>query len=198
LLRLDKERQLNIYRQKLAVLQKRLENLDTTKVDDKEINKVLLIQYSQIEKAITSVKVEMDKISGDIITKEKEYNADIQLAQSERIKFGEEENKKNEGKLKATELAVEIEKLKALYKNSNTGSKQADILREIEAFQRQLPEGIHEEILYENNRTIKKYIVCKGGNVDIFKMVMYSWGTTYYFKNKVAITKMRFDTETKY
>ena len=198
LLRLDKERQLNIYRQKLAVLQKRLENLDTTKVDDKEVNKVLLIQYGQIEKAMASVKIEMEGISSEIITKENAYNADIQLAQNERIKFGEEENKKNGSKLKATELAVEIEKLKALYKNSNTGSKQADILKEIEAFQRQLPEGIHEEILYENNRTIKKYIVSKDGNVDIFKMVMYSWGTTYYFKNKVAITKMRFDIETKY
>ena len=61
-----------------------------------------------------------------------------------------------------------------------------------------LPEGIHEEVLYENNRTIKKYIVSKAGEVNIYKMVIYSWGTTYYFKNGVAITKMRFDADTKY
>ena len=62
----------------------------------------------------------------------------------------------------------------------------------------QLPEGIHEEVLYQNNRTIEKYIVSRNGVVQIYKMVMYSWGTTYYFKNGVAITKMRFEADTKY
>ena len=88
--------------------------------------------------------------------------------------------------------------LKKQYQNSKSGAVKASIQKKMNQLYVQLPEGIHEEVLYQDNRTIKKYIVSKGGEVTIYKMVMYSWGTTYYFKNGVAITKLRFDADTRY
>ena len=96
------------------------------------------------------------------------------------------------------EVSARIDSLKKQYKNANSGADQASIQKKMNQLYNKLPEGIHEEVLYENNRTIKKYIVSKAGEVNIYKMVMYSWGTTYYFKNGVAITKTRFDADTKY
>ena len=197
--RLGKERQLNIYRQKIAVLEARIRNLDTSSINAKEINKILLIQYSQIEKSMNKTQKELEDITIEITKKEDEYNEDLILAASQKKKFLEEkEKKKADETLSPDEIATRIELMKKQYKNAPTGADQADLEAQMEELQRHLPEGIHEEISYENNRTIKKYIVSKGGEVDIYKMVMYSWGSAYYFKNGIAITKMRFDSDTKY
>ena len=197
--RLGKERQLNIYRQKIAVLEERIRNLDTTTVDAKELNRILIIQYNQIEKSIAATQKELEEITVNISKKEDEYNADLMLAATQKEKFmKEEEKRKADETMSPDEIATRIELMKKQYKNASTGADQAELESQMEELQRQLPEGIHEEIIYENNRTIKKYIVSKDGEVDIYKMVMYSWGAAYYFRNGVAITKMRFDSETKY
>ena len=50
----------------------------------------------------------------------------------------------------------------------------------------------------EDNRTVKKVVVSKGGAVIIYKMMIYSWGGTFYFKNEVAITRAEYDQGTSY
>ena len=197
--RLEKDRQLNIYRQKITVLKERLVNLDTTNIDENEINRILIIQYRQIEKSIVATQQEMENITMQIVTKEKEYEALIIKANKWRV----EDKKDSIAKAAAVNLtpdqvSLRLDSLKQLYDNSKSGTDRAAFQIEMDKLYGELPEGIHEEILYESNRTVKKYVVIKGGEVDIYKMVMYIWGSAYYFKNGVAITKMRFDTGTKY
>jgi GrpB-like predicted nucleotidyltransferase (UPF0157 family) len=45
---------------------------------------------------------------------------------------------------------------------------------------------------------IKKVIVSTGGVVTIYKMMIYSWGGTFYFRDGVAITKAEFHQGTSY
>ena len=196
--RLGKDRQMNIYRQKLAILNERLRNLDTADVNADEINKILLIQYGQIEKALRATEKEMEQIIIDIENKEEEYNMDLMLADSARNKEIKDSIESIDTQLTPEEVSARIDSLKQQYENSKSGAVKASIQKKMNRLYVKLPEGIHEEVLYQDNRTIKKYIVSKGGEVTIYKMVMYSWGTTYYFKNGVAITKLRFDADTKY
>jgi hypothetical protein len=196
--RLGKDRQVNIYRQNLAVLNERIQNLDTSDVNSDEINKILLIQYGQIEKALIATEKEMEQIIIDIENKEEQYNMDLMLADSARNKERKDSLEAIDTKLTPDEVSSRIDSLKKQYQNSKSGAVKASIQKKMNRLYVQLPEGIHEEVLYQDNRTIKKYIVSKGGEVTIYKMVMYSWGTTYYFKNGVAITKLRFDADTRY
>ena len=196
--RLGKDRQVNIYRQKLAILDERIKNLDTIDVNSNEINKILLIQYDQIQKALTATEKEMEQIIIDIENKEEEYNMDLMLADSARNKGIRDSIESIDVKLTPEEVSARIDSLKKQYNNSNSRVDKASIQKEMNRLYVKLPEGIHEEVIYQDNRTIKKYIVSKKGEVTVYKMVIYSWGTTYYFKNGVAITKLRFDADTKY
>jgi hypothetical protein len=196
--RLGKERQINVYRQKLAVLNERIENLDTSDINADELNRILLIQYKQIEKALKATEQEMEQIILDIENKEEEYKMDLMLVDSIKNKDVKDSIASISIELNPEAVAARIDSLKEKYENANSGADQASIQKKMNKLYEQLPEGIHEEVFYQNNRTIKKYIVSKNGVVNIYKMVIYSWGTTYYFKNGVAITKMSFDADTKY
>lgn len=196
--RLGKERQINIYRQKLAIINERIENLDTTDVNADELNRILLIQYKQIEKALKATQQEMEQIAIEIDNKEEEYNMDLMLADSARNKEIKDSIESIALELDPEEVTARIDSLTKNYENSNSGADRISIQKKINKLYTQLPEGIHEEVFYENNRTIKKYIVSKGKDVDIYKMVIYSWGTTYYFKNGISITKTQFNNYTKY
>ncbi len=182
----------------MAILDERIKNLDTIDVNSNEINKILLIQYDQIQKALTATEKEMEQIIIDIENKEEEYNMDLMLADSARNKGIRDSIESIDVKLTPEEVSARIDSLKKQYNNSNSRVDKASIQKEMNRLYVKLPEGIHEEVIYQDNRTIKKYIVSKKGEVTVYKMVIYSWGTTYYFKNGVAITKLRFDADTKY
>ena len=196
--RLGKDRQLNIYRQKINVLKERLRTLDTISVDEKALNRILLIQYSQIEKAIVATPKEMEEIIMGIGEKEQEHAAIVKQA----IDWRADEKKDSianslKGKLSPEQLTAKLDSLKEAYTQAKPKEKDA-IRLEMEKLYGDLPEGIHEEIFYESNRTIKQYVVSKGGEIKVYKMVMYSWGSAYYFKDGVTITKSTFDAGTKY
>jgi uncharacterized membrane protein YfhO len=199
LVRLGKEKELNQIRQEVAVLQERLLHLDTIKVDNEKINRILKIQYAQIEKAVSAVQKKMQNITQRIIDEEAAYGVDITLAKSEKLKLKKQEDIKKANTTKSIEeLATDLEDLKTALGAANTGGKKDQIRKQIDSIERSYPEGVYEDIISENNRTIKKVIVSVGGNVTIYKMMIYSWGGTFYFRDGVAITKSEFDQGTAY
>ena len=72
------------------------------------------------------------------------------------------------------------------------------IFKEIKELEKSYPEGVYEELITESNRTLKRIVVSRAGKVSIYKMIVYNWGGTFFFKDDNTITKQVFDRETTY
>ncbi|HNR20392.1 MAG TPA: hypothetical protein PKL45_10440, partial [Bacteroidia bacterium] len=59
------------------------------------------------------------------------------------------------------------------------------------------PEGITEETITENNRTIYRTILKKTTSSEVFSKVVYSWGGVFYFKNTTSVSEANFNQELK-
>jgi hypothetical protein len=58
-------------------------------------------------------------------------------------------------------------------------------------------EGITEETVNENNRTIYRTVVKKEGTTFNYQKIVYNWGGIFYFKNEVSMTQLLFEQELK-
>jgi hypothetical protein len=197
--RLEKELKLNELKQQLKVLNERMRFADTVNVNKEELVKSLKIQQEQIIRSIEAVENEVLEIEEEIKEKLRLYNQDMQMAREQEKKLNlqkEEEKKAKTGNI--DQKISDLENYRLALADAKTGAERLAILKKIDEVQKSYPDGVYEEIITENNRTIKRYVVSKNEVVDIFKMVIYSWGGTFYFKNGNSITKNEFDKETKY
>jgi hypothetical protein len=197
--RLEKELKLNELKQQLKVLNERMRLADTVAINKEEVVKSLKIHQEQILRSIESVENEVQEIEEEIKEKLRLYNQDMLLAreQEKKLKLEKEEEKKaKSGNI--DQKISDLENYRLTLIDAKTGAERAAILKKIDEVQRSYPDGVYEEIITENNRTIKRYVLSRNEIVDIYKMVIYSWGGTFYFKNGNSITKNEFDKETKY
>jgi DNA repair exonuclease SbcCD ATPase subunit len=196
--RLDKEIKLNELRQQLSVLKEKMNN-PSDSINEPELNKVLLIQHQQIERSIESVEKEIEKLTAEIEEKTKLYNADMKLAREQEQKLNKAEELENESKNPSFDkITDELESYREKLDKASTGEERKVIQKKIDELQMNYPEGVYEELISESNRTIKRVIVNRENQVQIYKMVIYNWGGTFYFRDGVSITKTEFDKETKY
>jgi hypothetical protein len=59
------------------------------------------------------------------------------------------------------------------------------------------PEGISDETITENNRTIYRTVIKRSTSQDVFSKVVYSWGGVFYFKGNANVTEANFNSELK-
>ena len=195
--RLEKQEELNKIRQELNMLQKQLESTNL-KIDSNVINGSLQIQYQNILQSREKIKLEIDALEKDIKTKEDEYNTELALLKQE-----EEKQKKIDASKKAPirnvkDLNLQMEAFQKDLKNAATPEQKAKIFKEIKELEKSYPEGVYEELITESNRTLKRIVVSRAGKVSIYKMIVYNWGGTFFFKDDNTITKQVFDRETTY
>ncbi len=58
-------------------------------------------------------------------------------------------------------------------------------------------EGVTDETIKENNRTIYRTVVKKDGSALNYQKVVYNWGGVFYFKNDNSMTELTFQQELK-
>lgn len=124
----------------------------------------------------------------------REEEAARKKAEEEAAKQAEEER---QAQLKAERDSIKKAELAAI----ESGTGKLDLLdKKSEEFIMELakvyPEGVTEEVIQMNSRTITKRIVVSGGRGFLYEFVKYNWGGEFFFKNGESVSKFVWDKET--
>jgi hypothetical protein len=102
-----------------------------------------------------------------------------------------EEKRKREIEAQKEALAKASQPVRDTSKSSPTASNT------LPTIDKDYPEGISDETITENNRTIYRTVIKRAASQDVFSKVVYNWGGVFYFKGNASVTEANFNSELK-
>lgn len=130
------------------------------------------------------------KMEADSLAKAEE---EARLAQADAVRQqalkDAEEKRRRDIEAQKEALAKTGQMVRDTTKTSPTASS------ELPEVVKDYPEGISEETITENNRTIYRTILKKSTTQEVFSKVVYNWGGVYYFKGNTNMTEANFNAE---